>query len=227
MSLESCNLEIYGSVQWNKLKSLKLDGLSANADVIHQILGATPQLEVFCLNYFHKGGNLIIQSTSLKELSIIKYLYDTEDLTLVSELRICTPNLETLEILGIPYKKYLLTDVSSLKRAVLAFSVRVVPDEDEWLAFVIEFTPRLIWYICIGFAPEYSQVGDPCFSSTPSFLRSHFPNTFVWRPVRQERLVIIDKKVYCQQENCESLKFEANLPESFSSSVEDHRGYLV
>ena len=60
-----------------------------------------------------------IQSTSLKELSIFKYLYDDEDLTLVSELRICTPNLETLEILGIPYKKYLLTDVSSLKRAVL------------------------------------------------------------------------------------------------------------
>ena len=34
VSLESCNLEIYGNVQWNNLKCLKLDGLSANADVI-------------------------------------------------------------------------------------------------------------------------------------------------------------------------------------------------
>ncbi|KAL1552974.1 putative F-box protein [Salvia divinorum] len=120
LTLQSCNLEIDGNVQWNKLESLKINAFRAAPDVINQILSGTPQLKVFYLNYVDKGGNLSIQSTSLKELSIDKYILGRDDAFVVSDLSICTPNLETLEIKGLTYKKYLLTDVSSLTCAVLS-----------------------------------------------------------------------------------------------------------
>ncbi|KAL1562204.1 putative F-box protein [Salvia divinorum] len=80
LTLQSCNFEVYGNVQWDKLESLKINRIGATADVISQIWS---------------------------------------DASVVSELKICTLNLETLEIKGFPYKKYSLTDVSSLTRAVL------------------------------------------------------------------------------------------------------------
>ena len=119
LSLQSCNLEISGNVQWNKLESLKINAYTAAPAVINQILSGTPQLKVFHLTYVDKGGILSIQSSSLKELSIDKYILWRDDLLALSDLRICTPNLETLEIKGLPYRKYFLTDVSSLTRAVL------------------------------------------------------------------------------------------------------------
>ncbi|XP_041997572.1 uncharacterized protein LOC121747570 isoform X1 [Salvia splendens] len=114
LTLRSCNLEFCGNAQWNQLECLKI----ITTDVINQMLSGTPQLKVFYLSYVDKGGNLSIQSTSLKELYIQKFILAREDFLVVSELRICTPNLETLEIKGVPYKKYSLTDVSSLTRAV-------------------------------------------------------------------------------------------------------------
>lgn len=118
LSLQSCHLEINGNVQWNNLESLKINAFRVAPDVIGQILSSTPQLKVFYLTYVDKGGKLSIQSSSLKELSIDKYIMWRDDLFVVTDLRICTPNLETLKIKGLPYRNYFLTDVSSLTRAV-------------------------------------------------------------------------------------------------------------
>ncbi|XP_047967354.1 F-box/LRR-repeat protein 25-like isoform X6 [Salvia hispanica] len=54
LSLQSCNLEISGNVQWNKLESLKINAYTAAPAVINQILSGTPQLKVFHLTYVDK-----------------------------------------------------------------------------------------------------------------------------------------------------------------------------
>ncbi|XP_057773716.1 F-box/LRR-repeat protein At3g26922-like [Salvia miltiorrhiza] len=112
-------LEISGNVQWNQLERLTLTSGEVNAHTINQILSGSPQLRVFTLRYNDRGGNLSIQSNSLKELLIRKYpVRGFEDL--VSELRICTPNLEKLELGWVnPYTKCLLMNVSSLSHATL------------------------------------------------------------------------------------------------------------
>ncbi|KAH6769737.1 hypothetical protein C2S52_014540 [Perilla frutescens var. hirtella] len=119
--LEDCELKIHGNVQWNHLKSLTIDGRSGChcAHVFNQILLGSPQLEVLILGLEDTSENLNIRSSSLKRLSFANYLcyHDPADI----ELRICTPNLETLEISGVPYGKCMLMNVSSLTDATLWF----------------------------------------------------------------------------------------------------------
>ncbi|XP_057771472.1 F-box/LRR-repeat protein At3g26922-like [Salvia miltiorrhiza] len=122
LSFTGCNLRVYGNVQWNQLKSLTIiNGFGVTEHVINQILCGSPRLEVLILSFADRGENLCIRSTSLKVLSIFKFYDWSKDLCWDSELRICTPNLETLKIQGATYKKCLLVNVSSLTHATLAF----------------------------------------------------------------------------------------------------------
>ncbi|KAL1552973.1 putative F-box protein [Salvia divinorum] len=228
LTLQSCNLEIYGNVQWNQLESLKISLIGATADVINQILSGTPQLKVFYLNYVDKGGNLSIQSTSLKELSIDKYTLTREDVFVVSELRICTPNLETLEIKGFPYKEYSLTDVSSLTRAALS-----VPLCHIWLTRLSNPLSQILPSIqhtenvelsdcCTKVLGAMKMDGaHPAFPNVKSLelrcsLDDYKQVVGVLEMFPQlERLVIGHKKGHGRQDDTESLMFEANLPESF------------
>ncbi|KAL1552971.1 putative F-box protein [Salvia divinorum] len=245
LSLKSCNLEIHGNVQWNKLESLKIYAFRTSADVVTQILSATPRLKVFYLDYVDKGENLSIQSTSLKKLCIYKYVLGQEDLSVVSELRICTPNLETLEIKGLPYKKYLLTDVSSLTLVFLGS----VPLSSLALVFHGSVPSDLVPYLQVWFSNALSQVFpsiqhaenvvllDCCTKVLGAMKmkcsRSAFPNVkylelrcglHAYKKVvgvlemfpRLNRLVIRDRKEDGHQDDPESVKFEASLPhESF------------
>ncbi|KAH6769739.1 hypothetical protein C2S52_014542 [Perilla frutescens var. hirtella] len=125
LSLEGCDLKSSGSVQWNHLKSLTVEGVRLRdcEHVFNKVLCGSPQLEVLILVLYDNEENLNIQSRSLKKLSIDNYLVcggPYQD-TFHSELKIWTPNLETLEISGVPYSKCLLMDISSLTDATLGF----------------------------------------------------------------------------------------------------------
>ncbi|KAL1552969.1 putative F-box/FBD/LRR-repeat proteinisoform X1 [Salvia divinorum] len=226
LTLEHCNLKkIYGNVQWNQLKSLRLNGLRANADVIHQILCATPQLEVFYLRYYNKGGNLsmTIQSTSLKKLSVIKYILGPED---VLQLRICAPNLETLVISGIPYIQCLLTDVSSLRSALIGLCHSWQVEFSNVLSQIlptIQHVPKVTLSDCC--TKVLGAMKMKCAYSAFPNVKSLELRCCVddYKQVlgilemfpQLERLKISDKKVVGHQGDTESVKFEANPPESF------------
>ncbi|XP_057773712.1 F-box/LRR-repeat protein At3g26922-like [Salvia miltiorrhiza] len=121
LSIKSCYFRIKGSVQWNHLKSLTIiDGFGVNGDVVNQILCGSPQLEVLIMPVVESGKSLCIRSTSLKQLSINKHIDDKS--TSKTELRIWTPNLETLETDGLAYTTCLLMNVSSLNCATFGYS---------------------------------------------------------------------------------------------------------
>ncbi|KAG6409948.1 hypothetical protein SASPL_127992 [Salvia splendens] len=230
LTLQSCNLEFCGNVQWNQLKCLKIISIWATADVINQILSGTPQLKVFYLTYVDKGGNLSIQSTSLKELYIQKNILTREDILVVSELRICTPNLETLEIRGFPYKKYSLADVSSLTRVVLGLPTFCH-------VMLTRFSNPLSQILPSIQQAENVTLSDCCTKVVDAMkmkcTRSAFPNVKSlelrcslddYEQVvgileifpQLERLVIKNMKKGTLKDDTEPLKFEAILPhESF------------
>ncbi|KAH6808733.1 hypothetical protein C2S51_026516 [Perilla frutescens var. frutescens] len=129
LSLEGCDLKSSGNVQWNHLKSLKVEGVRLRdcEHVFNQVLCGSPQLEVLILVLCDNEENLNIRSRSLKKLLIDNYLDKYlvfggpyQD-TFHTELKIWTPNLESLEISGVPYSKCLLMDISSLTDATLGF----------------------------------------------------------------------------------------------------------
>ncbi|KAH6756220.1 hypothetical protein C2S53_004319 [Perilla frutescens var. hirtella] len=122
LSLKGCSLKINGNVRWNQLKSLTIDSDEVDEDVINQVLCSSPRLEE-CFLTLYEMRNMSIRSSSLKKLSFNNSsLYESghpwKDM---DELRIWTPNLEALEISGIPYRRCLLKDVSSLTHATLKF----------------------------------------------------------------------------------------------------------
>ncbi|XP_057771489.1 F-box/LRR-repeat protein At5g02910-like [Salvia miltiorrhiza] len=129
LSINTFHFSIRGNVQWNQLKSLTIvNGFGVTEDVMNQVLFGSPQLEVLVLSFVESGESLCIRSSSLKELSINKYLCNADTYTerelkiwtsKIKSLEIWTPNLKTLEIKGIPYSKCLLMNVSSLNRATL------------------------------------------------------------------------------------------------------------
>ncbi|KAL8466528.1 hypothetical protein ACS0TY_035559 [Phlomoides rotata] len=123
LTLRGCNLLIHGSPAWNQLKSLIFDGFGISGSLTNQILLGSPRLEVFELSFVETFEDLNIQSTSLKKLKIYKDFnmrYSDDDSH--GLLRICCPNVEILEISGLLYDKYFLTNVvSSLTDAILGF----------------------------------------------------------------------------------------------------------
>lgn len=111
------------NVHWNHLKSLTItEGFGITGDLISQILSGSPQLEVLIFSFAEGGQTFNIESESLKELSIEKYLFEHDDLCFDSELRISTPKLENLKLLGVPYNNCALLNISSLSHATLGFS---------------------------------------------------------------------------------------------------------
>ncbi|XP_057772031.1 F-box/LRR-repeat protein At3g26922-like [Salvia miltiorrhiza] len=102
--------DIRGNIMWDSLKSLTIESVYFGPDsyFISQALRGSPNLEVFNLTLHDKRGSVFIQSSSLKKLSIRKTCYETD-----KELEIVTPNLETLEISGSPYRRCVLSASSS------------------------------------------------------------------------------------------------------------------
>ncbi|XP_057772076.1 F-box protein At5g03100-like [Salvia miltiorrhiza] len=94
-----CWLEIEGSVQWNRLKSLYIQVPDSSCyDAIRKILVAAPLLEEMTLFIGKINENLTIRSTSLKKLSILNHWMVNADI--MAMLRIEAPNLLTLQIWG-------------------------------------------------------------------------------------------------------------------------------
>lgn len=126
LSLRSClfRIDVNVNLQWNRLRSLTIiNGFGDIEYMVNQVMSSSPLLEVLIMSLVEDGDSLSIRSSSLKELSIYKYLdpdkkFDALSLD-PSELTIWAPNLETLEIKGTPYRKCLLMDVPSLTRATL------------------------------------------------------------------------------------------------------------
>lgn len=121
LSIDGCTIHVQGGVQWNQLKSLRIDCFEISGNDVNHILSGCPQLEVFIFSVFDNVVNLSICSSSLKMLSVKKTIFYHEIEVMGTELRIGTPNLETLQIIGTPYGKCSLMNVSSLTHASLGF----------------------------------------------------------------------------------------------------------
>ncbi|KAL8458867.1 hypothetical protein ACS0TY_036391 [Phlomoides rotata] len=136
LSLAGCNLRIDGSPTWYQLTSFEFDGFWFSESLANQILTGSPRLEVFDLSFMECFENLNIRSTSLKKLKIKKYIYSEEEYpTDISHtlLSICCPNLETLEMWGVLYGKYYLSNFSSLTDAILGYYGPHFYDDTPWL----------------------------------------------------------------------------------------------
>ncbi|XP_057771503.1 putative F-box protein At1g49610 isoform X2 [Salvia miltiorrhiza] len=111
--------QVHGNVQWDQLRRLTLfaEGFTKNA--IDRILRGSPRLRKFNLILRSSKGDLRIKSSSLRQLSIIMFYKKDARVVEDPELRIWAPNLEKLEIGGVPYSKCFLMNVSSLTRVAL------------------------------------------------------------------------------------------------------------
>ncbi|KAL8523369.1 hypothetical protein ACS0TY_013360 [Phlomoides rotata] len=120
LSLVDCNLQFHGTPSWNRLKSLtirQLFGSRISGDMMNRILLGSPELEEFEVRLFDSYEILSIRSRSLKKLKMENLLRSNDK---GSPLRICCPNLETLEISGM-ICECMFSDVSSLIEA--SFSI--------------------------------------------------------------------------------------------------------
>lgn len=111
-SLEKLHLKAYElyepwtSVNWDRLKCLRIDAYRVRSYSVQEAVSGSPNLEALIISFNENLEDLHIKSTSLKHLSVDKFLaYDHEAPHEKSELRISTPNLEILELLGVPYHK--------------------------------------------------------------------------------------------------------------------------
>ncbi|XP_057772030.1 F-box/FBD/LRR-repeat protein At5g56420-like [Salvia miltiorrhiza] len=112
---------IDGNIKWDSLKSLTIDSdyFGLDPKFFNKALRGSPNLKVFNFTLYElysEVGNVFIQSSSLKKLSIHKTFYQED-----KELEIVTPNLETLEISGYPYRRCVLSASSSLTDVTLRF----------------------------------------------------------------------------------------------------------
>ncbi|XP_057772037.1 F-box/LRR-repeat protein At3g26922-like [Salvia miltiorrhiza] len=129
LSLRSCRLVIHGNIKWDQLKSLTIGSTFCSVNFVTEnavnlILNGSPKLEVFALTLKDSPQSLCIQSSSLRKLSITKHSrgsYFCVGPSKDTVLKIWTPNLERLKMVGIPYSKCVLLDVSSLSDANLCF----------------------------------------------------------------------------------------------------------
>ncbi|KAH6808737.1 hypothetical protein C2S51_026520 [Perilla frutescens var. frutescens] len=122
LSLKGCQLQIHGNLHCNQLKSLTIHGFHFDNHTISLVLSCSPQLEVFIFTLEAMNEDLSIESSSLKRLSIDRYLQFIDGQPSgETELKISTPNLQTLEIYGVPHGYYLLMNVSCLTSATLGF----------------------------------------------------------------------------------------------------------
>ncbi|KAL8466527.1 hypothetical protein ACS0TY_035558 [Phlomoides rotata] len=183
LSLKGCNLQINGSPTWNQLKSLIVDGFGFGGGLTNQILSGSPRLEVFELSFVENFADLDIQSTNLKKLKINKYCNEFGYNSSRPLLRICCPNLEILEISGLLYDKYFLTNVvSSLTDAILGFYEPLYDNDDDDDGGGIVLLGEKIWQIL----PTIQHVDHLALSSTwcvkgflallKKYLLSPFPN---------------------------------------------------
>ncbi|XP_057789328.1 F-box/LRR-repeat protein At3g26922-like isoform X2 [Salvia miltiorrhiza] len=139
--------QIHGNVQWDRLKKLTIVCIGFTQNTIDQILRGSPRLELFDLTLGGQSSadtreycsiDLSIRSSSLMHL-ILCYKKDGGNID--PELRIWTPNLQILYIGGIPYRKCLLINVSSLLK--VSIDIRGFPNEFPGTEFVGETLTRI------------------------------------------------------------------------------------
>lgn len=120
--IHGCNLPVpQQAVSWNGLKELKMYGYRVSEDLMNKVLMGCPRLEKLSLSLIESHENLCIESSSLRDLYVIKYLehwYDAPSTD--TELRISAPNLEILLLSGVPYGRCSMK-VSSLSRGMFSF----------------------------------------------------------------------------------------------------------
>lgn len=242
LSMEGCDLKIKGIVKWNQLKSLRIKRvcLVGCERVFQKVMCGSPQLEVLILALCDNEENLSIRSNSLKKLSIDNYVQDckpSED-SFHTVLKIWSPNLETLEISGVPYSKCLLLDVSSLTDATLGFyGVGLYELFDDPCIFweilrhiisAIHHVERLTlsdWCIKVFEDIETQSFLNVKFLKLHAFCEEYeqivnlleiFPklNMLVLQNENEnEHLVALHNSLKFDAESC--LEFEANIPKSF------------
>lgn len=125
LTLEMCDLCIRGNVRWHQLKKLTIHGEGVRESSINRVLRGSPRLEELHLTTLQgsDGENLSIRSSSLKwfHIGVILPHSSKKAPWVDSKLRISTPNLKMLHLLGVPYGKCVLMDVSSLNKVFLTF----------------------------------------------------------------------------------------------------------
>lgn len=236
LSLKCFNIQVNGNVQWNHLKSLSIDGQRGNQHLIGEVLSGSPQLEVFVLALKENGEDLSIRSGSLKRLSIKKYRdicwMDSEPLK-DSELEIWSPNLETLEIYGVPYSKCSLMNFPCLTHATVGFCINKSHDLDSTTKFLEETLKQIFpaiqhagnvtlsdWCVQVVGAMKNKDLLSPManvkFLKLNAYLResAEIAGLLMIFP-KVERLVLEDADECSFFYSKEPLRFEVNLPESF------------
>lgn len=105
--LKGCNLAVPNrNVDWSRLQRLRIDGYDIGEGLMRRVMSGCPNLEVLILCLMENHQNLTIESRSLKNLFIDKYLYSSDDdVSVETELVIEAPNLEVLNLVGIPYSR--------------------------------------------------------------------------------------------------------------------------
>ncbi|XP_057789326.1 F-box/LRR-repeat protein At3g26922-like isoform X1 [Salvia miltiorrhiza] len=230
--------QIHGNVQWDRLKKLTIVCIGFTQNTIDQILRGSPRLELFDLTLGGQSSadtreycsiDLSIRSSSLMHL-ILCYKKDGGNID--PELRIWTPNLQILYIGGIPYRKCLLINVSSLLK--VSIDIRGFPNEFPGTEFVGETLTRIF--------PTFKHVQfviftNWCIKSVGAMKSKHYlsplPIAIILRlvvsPKEYKHIVVVLElfpnlrnlyidTIYknCVAEHAESLfEFDHNLPDWF------------
>ncbi|WMV27129.1 hypothetical protein MTR67_020514 [Solanum verrucosum] len=121
LDLTCCTFKEEFSIDWKFLKTLKLNDIKLNDDIIVNILSGCPALEILEFSKFYGLRHLEINSSNLKRLKFEDYLsyYDDSD---DPSLDIIAPNIQHLEISEDMYDlKCRLVNVSSMVSAKLNF----------------------------------------------------------------------------------------------------------
>ncbi|XP_015072779.1 putative F-box/FBD/LRR-repeat protein At1g78760 [Solanum pennellii] len=123
LDLTRCTFSDEFSIDWKFLKTLKLNDLKLQDDIIVKILSGCPALENLEISEFYGLSHLDINSSNLKRLKFEDYssYYDESD---DPSLDIIAPNIQHLEISEDMYDlKCRLINVSSVVSAKLNFQM--------------------------------------------------------------------------------------------------------
>ncbi|XP_010320506.1 F-box protein At5g03100 [Solanum lycopersicum] len=123
LDLTRCTFNDEFSIDWKFLKTLKLNDLKLQDDIIVKILSGCPALENLEISEFYGLSHLEINSSNLKRLKFEDYssYYDESD---HPSLDIVAPNIQHLEISEDMYDlKCRLINVSSVVSAKLNFQM--------------------------------------------------------------------------------------------------------
>ncbi|XP_048132440.1 F-box protein At5g03100-like [Rhodamnia argentea] len=120
LEVSLCCFSLGGIIRWPCLKTLVIEYSELSDDILEGIFSGSPVLESVQFRGCKGVKNIIIDSTSVKELVLNDHWFSNPD-------RIWAPHLQSLRVLGRWYhdSMFRLDDVSSLVEAELVFSIRI------------------------------------------------------------------------------------------------------